>query len=209
MPDTAASYGPLTLFTPAGERKYLSPAERDAFLKALPVLESPQDRTFCETIFWTGCRPSEALALTPLNIDLDEGLVVIRSLKKRGKLKGRHFRPIPVPRTFLDGLEGVHGIRAAQARTETASQRLWPFSRTTGWTRMKQVMEAAGLSGVKAGARGLRHAYGVHAALKEVPETRIKAWLGHASLETTGVYLDLAGAEDRAIARRMWRDGAP
>ena len=65
-------------------------------------------------------------------------------------------------------------------------------------------MEDAGLVGVKASAKGLRHAYGVQAAMTQVPITRIKTWLGHSSLETTEIYLDVAGAEDRAIAERMW-----
>src|SRR3546814_1222171 len=85
----------MSLYTFAGERKYLCASERKGFYAALSVLENPEHRTFCETIYWTGCRPSEALALCALNIDMGEGMVVVRSLKKRGRLKGRHFRPVP------------------------------------------------------------------------------------------------------------------
>ena len=102
-------------------------------------------------------------------------------------------------------LDQVHGIREAQTNVDHGRDaRLWTFSRTTGWKRMQTVMRAAGLTGVKACAKGLRHAYGVHAAVNKIPETRIKKWLGHESLETTEVYLDVTGPEDRAIARRMW-----
>jgi len=52
----------------------------------------------------------------------------------------------------------------------------------------------------------LRHAYGAHAAMTQVPINRIKSWLGHASLDTTEIYLGTAGAEDRQIAERMWDD---
>ena len=69
---------------------------------------------------------------------------------------------------------------------------------------MKQVMEAAGLAGEKATAKGLRHAYGVHAALSCVPESRIKTWLGHASLATTEIYTAMSPPEDRAAAEKMW-----
>lgn len=195
----------MTLFTQLGERKYLSGKERARFLKALAVLTDPKDRTFCECIFWTGCRPSEALGLTAINIDIDEGMVIVRSLKKRGKLKGRHFRPIPVPSDFLERLEHVHSLREARHISAQAHKKLWTFSRTTAWRRMQTVMEAAGLTGVKSSARGLRHSLGVHAAVTKVPETRIKKWLGHASLGTTEIYLDAAGEEDRSIAERMWR----
>ncbi|WP_300532434.1 site-specific integrase [Maricaulis sp.] len=195
----------LTLYSPIGERKYLCASERDRFYAALDVLDDPRDRSFCETIFWTGCRPSEALGLSALNIDLADGVVVIRSLKKRGKLKGRHFRPVPVPWPYLEMMDRVHGLRAIQAAPGGgACSELWTFSRTTAWKRMKAVMEAAGLTGVKACAKGLRHSYGVHAALSLVPETRIKTWLGHASLATTEIYTDMAAPEEREAAQRMW-----
>src|SRR3546814_500577 len=197
----------MSLYTFAGERKYLCASERKGFYAALSVLENPEHRTFCETIYWTGCRPSEALALCALNIDMGEGMVVVRSLKKRGRLKGRHFRPVPVPSDFIDRLDAVHGIGPLQARPDRGADiRLWNFSRTTGWRLVGAVMDAAGIGGVKSCARGLRHALGVHAAVTEVPETRIQSWLGHASLETTAIYLSATGPEDRAIAERMWRN---
>ena len=193
----------MSLYTERGERKYLCANERAAFYAALEVLVDPKDRTFCEIIYWTGCRPSEALALSALNIDLAERVVVIRSLKKRGELKGRHFRPVPVPEEFIARMVRVHDLRAVQAGGD-GNDRLWRFSRTTAWKRMKLVMVAAGLTGERACAKGLRHAYGVHAAMTHVPETRIKKWLGHASLATTGIYLDMAAPEDRRMAEKMW-----
>jgi len=197
------SFRRLSLFTTTGERKYLNSAERLRFYEALSTLKRPTDRTFCEMLYWTGCRPSEALTLTATHIDLDEKLVILRSLKKRGDQKGRHFRPVPLPDGFIQRLDDVHGIGAAQA-SSGKQRRLWPISRTTAWHRVHEVMQAAGVSGIKACGRGLRHAYGVHAALHEVPETRIKKWLGHESLETTEIYLDVAGPEERRLAARMW-----
>ncbi len=203
----AATYKGMTLFTEAGERKYLSAAERIRFLSALSVLNCPRERTFCEMLYWTGCRPSEALALTALNIDIDTGAVIVRSLKKRGKRKGCHFRPIPVPREFIARLAAAHDLRTVQACSDGGVHAcLWNFGRTTGWKHIRRVMQAGGITGARACAKGLRHAYGVHAALASVPETRIKKWLGHASLETTEIYLDMAAPEDRAMAERMWRN---
>ena len=206
MAQSASILNDMTLFTPVGERKYLTLAESARFLDALPVLDNAADRTFCEMIYWTGCRPSEALALTALSVDLEEQWVMIRSLKKRGRLKGRHFRPVPVPEEFMTRLDAVHGIRRAHTQPDRGENvRLWPMGRTTAWERVQTVMRAAGIHGERASAKGLRHAYGVHSALIKAPESRIQKWLGHASRATTDVYLDMDGPEDRAIAARMWQ----
>lgn len=199
----------MTLFTLHGERKYLSAAERTRFQDCLSVIDDPTERTFCEMIFWTGCRPSEALVMSVFNIDLSEKAAVIRSLKKRGALKGRHFRAVPLPGEFIERLDAVHGIGAAQGMDDPVhAPLLWGFGRTKGWRLMRSVMDAAEISGVRGCARGLRHTMGVNAAIKHVPEARLSMWLGHEDLETTAIYITATGPEDRAIARRMWQSGS-
>ena len=195
----------FSLFTQQGERKYLSEAELARFYAALDVLENPKDRSLCETLLWTGCRITEALNITAMHVDVAEGYLIIRSLKKRGEKRGTTYRPVPVPKEFVERLDALHGITAAQGKSDGgASTRLWTISRTTAWLRIKRVMDAAGLSGVKACPKGLRHAFGVLAAVSGVPESRIKKWMGHESLVTTEIYMDMSGAEDREIAERLW-----
>lgn len=196
----------LNLFTENGERKYLSEPERQRFYAALSTVDEIS-RTFCEMIYWTGCRPSEALALSVRGINLESCHVVIRSLKKRGSQKGKHFRVVPLPRAFMERLVTVHGL--SNHAHNSGDAKLWRFGRTTGWLRMAAVMKAGGITGARACARGLRHGFGVHAAMMKVPETRIQKWLGHASLATTAIYLDMAALEDREMARRMWPGGMP
>jgi integrase/recombinase XerD len=203
---TPVPFQGMSLYSSVGERKYLTAEERRRFLAALPVLADPAERSFCEMIHWSGCRPSEALALRAHQIDLRQRVVVIRSLKKRGELKGRHFRTVPLPAGFVRRLETVHDLRTRQAQPgQGCAVPLWCFGRTKGWRIIRTVMDEAGLSGVKSTARGLRHALGVHAAVSQVPEARLQSWLGHASRETTAIYIDATGPEDRAIAARMWR----
>jgi len=198
-------FNAMSVFTRNGERKYLTAKERSRFYDCLKVLDNPKHRTFCEVIFWTGCRPCEALGLSPVLIDIDENTIIFRSAKKRGKLKNNHYRPVPVPHDFMKRLDRVHDIRIAKAeRDYGASVRLWHFSRTTGWEKLRRVMQAANLHGAKACARGLRHTYGSHATLSGIPLPRVQCWLGHASLETTAIYLNLAEREDHTLAKRMW-----
>lgn len=70
------------LFDEAGRRLYLTAEERAAFLAAARNSRRAV-RTLCETLHYTGCRLSEALALTPRRIDFSAGTVTFETLKKR------------------------------------------------------------------------------------------------------------------------------
>ena len=76
----------------------------------------------------------------------------------------------------------------------------------TAWRRIRGVMEAAGIDGAHASAKGLRHGFGVAAVSAGVPLNLLQKWLGHAHLTTTVIYADAIGEEEHAIAARMWRD---
>ena len=170
------------------------------------MIEDASERTFCETLFWTGCRPSEALALDLMRVNAEDCYLVFRTLKKRGAIKGRSFRVVPVPRSFMTRLNMIHGILTAQMRKGTnLLVRLWPFGRQKGWRLVGRVMHRAHIFGIRSCARGLRHSFGVHAILCGVPETKLQRWMGHSSLRITAIYVNLIGPEDRAIAKRMWQ----
>ena len=81
------------LFNIAGKRLYLTIEERKRFLKAAES-EDRKTRTFCAALAYSGCRISEALALTPEAIDANAGTIVFETLKKR---KSGVYRAVPVP----------------------------------------------------------------------------------------------------------------
>src|SRR4051812_4267358 len=102
----------MQLFDAEGRRLYCTEEERRAFVAA--AAKAPREvRTFCGVLHATGCRISEALALTAQQIDLSGRVVVFESLKKR---KRGVFRAVPVPPELLDTLDMVHGLREAQRR---------------------------------------------------------------------------------------------
>lgn len=112
----------MRLFDGEGRRLYFTEDERRAFMAA--AAKAPREvRSFCGVLHSTGCRISEALALTPQQIDLSGRVVVFESLKKR---KAGVFRAVPVPPELLDTLDLVHSIREAQRRGEDAKALLWP-----------------------------------------------------------------------------------
>jgi integrase/recombinase XerD len=193
--------GVETLLAARG-RKYLTSAERKRFGKAADYVK-PSVRLFCLTLLWSGGRVSEVLALTPSDIDLELGVARIETLKRRSR---GIVRQVPLPRRLLVNLDSEFQIGATQRDLSRAHRRLWPWSRTTAWRRVKQVMAAAGVTGSCAMPKGLRHAFGVTAFQTKVPPHLVQRWLGHASLRTTAIYGDVIGREERLIAARMWRN---
>ncbi len=80
------------------------------------------------------------------------------------------------------------------------------WERSNAWRIIKRVMIEAGIDSAlpHATAKGLRHAYGIHAISSDVPVTELQKLLGHADLKTTSIYLNAQGAEKRALVSRMW-----
>ena len=192
----------MQLHDAQGKRLYLTAEERAAFLAAAAKAARPV-RTFCGVLHTTGCRVSDALALTPEHVDLTGRALVFETLKKR---RQGVFRAVPVPSGLLDQLDLVHGLREAQRRGKGHADRpLWSWSRMTAWRQVKAVMTAAGISaGPHRTPKGLRHGYGVHAIGSGVPLNMLSKWMGHATLETTTIYANALGAEEQGIAARMW-----
>lgn len=142
----------------------------------------------------TRCRISEALNLTADRVDRSEQSLVFETLKRR---KPGHFRSVPVPETLLRMFDEL-GL------AEAVNTRVWLFSRVTGYRLIKSKMAEAGIAGVKASPKGLRHSHAIACISRKIPLTTVKKWLGHARLETTAVYVDAIGEEERELARRLW-----
>jgi integrase len=183
----------LTLYDTAGRRKYLCAAELPRFLRAASRTDI-ETRALCLLLVFTGCRLSEALHVSPAQIDQETGRVVFRTLKRRRQ----NFRSVPVPSDLMDLLGQL-------AKKRAAGEPLWTWCRQTAWRRIKCVMDAAGIAGAHAMPKGLRHGFGVANAEENVPMATTQKWLGHAKLETTAIYQQAVGREEVAFAQRLWR----
>ena len=146
----------MSLYTRVGARKYLNADERNRFL-VVAQKEAPLTRSFCLTLAYTGCRISEALALRPRDVQLTSNVVSIRTLKKRGKLL---VREVPVPEVLCTLLKETHGSKGYASDEDSP---LWSWGRTTAWSKIKQVMQKAGVVGPHGTPKGLRHGFGIHA----------------------------------------------
>ena len=190
----------MNLFDSNGSRKYLNLAERKAFLRAAEK-QTRQVRTFCLVLYYTGCRISEALALTSQRIDFDQCSLTFESLKKRRR---GVFRSVPVPAELIDTLNLVHGI--TELSIVEKSKPLWRWSRMTAYRKIKAVMKAAEIDGINATPKGLRHAFGIAANQKGIQLNIVQRWLGHADIKTTAIYSEAIGAEERNLAKRLIED---
>ncbi len=182
------------MFDRKGGRKYLNEKERRAFLKAAQEEHDAGRRALCLTLFYTGCRISEALGLTQVRVDASQQCVVFETLKRRRK---GVFRSVPIP-------ENLAALLAEIGGDETPESRLWDLSRPTAYRIVKECMKRAGITGGMASPKGLRHGFAVACVGKAIPLPTVQKWLGHARLETTAIYLGVTGDEERNLARRLW-----
>lgn len=80
------------------------------------------------------------------------------------------------------------------------------MSRVRVWLIIKDVMiEAKIADGAYRSPKGLRHGFGVNAAVNGIPLHMLQRWMGHAQLSTTTIYADAIGKEEQDIAAKMWK----
>lgn len=191
------SQAPATsLYSGKGRRKYLTLAERTRFLAAARQCRRPDVRALSLTLAYTGCRISEALALTRSAVEVESGFIAFRTLKRRAHAVV--MREVPVPPELLAAFRNVNAGPGPDAR-------FLRLSRSQAWRHIKALMRKAGIpDGPQASPKGLRHGFGLHAIRCGVPLNLVQKWLGHARMETTAIYLQATGPEEREMAKRMW-----
>jgi integrase len=173
------------------DRKSFTAAQERAVLQA--AAEAPEDiRLLIELLYVTGCRLSEALALRRDHLDTDGAMVVLRTLKQRGR---ESLRAVPVPISVM--------VRLA-AFEPAPGGRLWAFSRWTGRRRIKDILIGAGIPDALAHSKTFRHSYNDRGKLHGTPDYVRRALLGHRTQEANDHYGRLIGIELRDHARDAW-----
>ena len=163
--------------------EYLEAREVQAIIAAAP---NPRARLLMLLQWRSGLRVSEALALEPANLSIDSDQPTIRV--RQGK--GGRSRIVPVHPESLNALAAVLQF------SQIGRGRIIPTSRSTAWRCVKTAVgRAVALGGLSAGRRvgthTFRHSYARHLLLHGVPINYLSKWLGHRSIQTTLVYLEL------------------
>jgi len=174
------------LYDRSGNRKYLNPPERFLFYETVETAENLAQKTLCMVLILVSkCKF--------FDFDSSEKTLLFKTLKQRGKIIQR---VLPIPDFLIDLL--------LQQAPSNKKKKVWDFTRYTALRYVKNFMTFAGLDGAKATCKGLRHAFAIDNLTEGVPLTTISKWLGHADIETTKIYLDFVGPEERALAKRAW-----
>ncbi len=154
--------------------------------------ESPlevRDRAILETLYASGLRISELVALDVDDIDLDSGAIHVVSGK------GSKSRMVPLGRQAKQAVgRYLTSVRPGlAARTGTAGGALFlnargaRLSRQGCWKILKGYAREAGL-GEKVSPHTLRHSFATHMLDAGADIRVVQELLGHASLTTTQVY---------------------
>jgi integrase/recombinase XerD len=181
--------------TSTGERLYLNAEERKAFLERAKTKENDV-KYFSLMLYYTGCRLNESLGLMVESVDFENQSVIIRSLKKKGKI---HYRHIPLPEGFLNELAGAYNLRTRKKNKKNDNEKIWNFTDRTARRYITKIMTEVSISGKKACPKGLRHSFGVAAVENDIPITEIQKLLGHHFLESTQIYTAVKDVEKRNL----------
>ena len=163
--------------------EYLEAHQVQTVLAAAP---NPRARLLTLLQWRAGLRVSEALALEAADLSLHSDQPTIRV--RQGK--GGRSRIVPVHPELLNALEAVLQF------SQIGRGRLIPVSRSTAWRWVQAAVDrAVALAALPdsrhVGTHTFRHSYARHLLLHGVPINYLSRWLGHRSIQTTLIYLEL------------------
>jgi integrase/recombinase XerD len=177
----------------------LDVSQVEALLGAPPTdsLLGLRDRALLEFLYGTGARISEAVGAAVDDLDLAEGVALLRG-------KGGRVRLVPVG-TFAIGAVEAYLVRARpslaasrrSARSAASGRsspnvflnaRGGPLSRQSAWTILRRAAATAGVDAANLSPHTLRHSYATHLLDGGADVRVVQELLGHASVTTTQIY---------------------
>lgn len=162
-----------------------------------------RDKAMLETLYATGLRVSELIALRTSDINLDRGFV--RCIGKGGK-----ERLVPLGEIashcialYISGArDRLAGGRCTEYLFLTSQGR--PMSRVMFWKIIKKYARAAGITkGIT--PHTLRHSFATHLLERGADLRSLQEMLGHASIATTQIYTHVS----RDHLREVYRESHP
>lgn len=171
----------------------LSEADVEALLAA-PDTATPlglRDRTMLETLYATGLRVSELVALKTFEVNLDANVVRVLG-------KGSKERLVPLGEEAADWISRY--LKARDGRSDA----LFVTGRGSGMTRQAfwhliRRYGARAIPGKKLSPHVLRHAFATHLINHGADLRVVQLLLGHADISTTQIYTHVARERLKAL----------
>lgn len=180
--------------------RFLSEVEAARLVEA-PRGDSPlalRDAALLETLYSTGCRISEALALDLADLDLSAGWARVLGKRRKERLVPLGAAAVAAIRRYLPAREAL--LAGPGRRKDPEALFLSRSGRRLSDRAARAVLarwcRAAGTR-VAIGPHGLRHSFATHLLNRGADLRSVQELLGHASVRSTEVYLHVAAERVR------------
>ena len=182
--------------TPKREKRIPEYLEADEVNAIIRAASSPKAKLLMLQQWRAGLRVSEALDLEVRDLSLDAASPTLRV--RSGK--GGKTRLVPVH-------PELHGaLSSALAYGDISQGRIVEAHPTTAWrwvqAAVKRAEELGAVApGKRIGTHTLRHSYARHLLMNGIPINYLSRWLGHSSIQTTLIYLELVPDPTGSLAQ--------
>ena len=173
--------------------KSLSEADVEALLGA-PDVSRPlglRDRAMLETLYATGLRVSELVALKSFEVNLEAGVVRVLG-------KGAKERLVPLGEEAVDWISRYLAARRGDAHALFLTARGAGMTRQAFWHLIRRY-GARAVPGKKLSPHVLRHAFATHLINHGADLRVVQLLLGHADISTTQIYTHVARERLKAL----------
>jgi integrase/recombinase XerD len=174
----------------------LSEADVEALLAA-PNAATPlglRDRAMLETLYATGLRVSELVALKTFEVNLDANVVRVLG-------KGSKERLVPLGEEAADWISRYLKTRNGKSDALFVSVRGRGMTRQAFWHLIRRY-GARAIPGKKLSPHVLRHAFATHLINHGADLRVVQLLLGHADISTTQIYTHVARERLKALHAR-------
>lgn len=182
----------------------LSIAEVASLLDACPTATPTglRDKALLETLYATGARVSEALALSVDDVADAPGVVAVTG-------KGNKQRLVPLgshAQAAIDAylVRGRPAMATGKSHALFLNSRGGALSRQSAWNVIKQAAERAGID-KEISPHTLRHSFATHLLEGGADVRTVQELLGHSSVTTTQIYTHITADS----LREVWAGAHP
>lgn len=174
--------------------EYLTPEEIDRLFR---VITSIRDRALFRLAYHRGLRASELGLLQSSDYRPNVGRLFVR------RLKGSHSGEYHITQAEQQALRAWLRARGIASGPLFASRNHHPISRWRLDQLMKHYCELAGIPPEKAHMHALKHSCGTHLSAREPDIVAIQDHLGHANIQNTMTYIQIASKRRDEFAERL------